>query len=282
MSKMKREVSETKVMVESILKALGNLGNQVVKEQVDEDAFLRQGIGYKEASKEEKSIQELREAKDKELQDLRGKCKYLEEHVMALEQGVEMTDLERKERHGPEDPWFAGTVAHKIYKAQSKGNLPKVASKERNKARTPAVPMRKYVGLKQFHLCWFCGGNGHKKIDCEKYQRFTEDHTIRRNSKGKRVIEDSDTGTEKSSPKAKGKTKAKGKVNTCQSQSVKFGLSTKLGFPAPHKCTNSIAISSDSGTESSNSENSKSSKEQSLNRSNRPSKHKLAWVPKSH
>ena len=104
MSRMKKEVSETKVMVESILKAFGDLGNQAVKEKIDEDAFLRQGIGYKEASKEEKSVQELREARDKELQDLRGKCKYLEEHVMALEQGVEMTDLERKERHGSEDP----------------------------------------------------------------------------------------------------------------------------------------------------------------------------------
>src|SRR6185295_14351660 len=155
MSKMKREVSETKVMVEKILKALGNLGNQVVKEPIDEESLLRQGIRYKESNKDDRSIQELRDAKDKELQDVLGKCKYLEEHVMALEQGVEMTDLERKERHGPEDPWFAGSVAHKIYKAQSKGSLPKVVSKERNKARTPVVPMRKYVGLKQFHLCWF-------------------------------------------------------------------------------------------------------------------------------
>jgi hypothetical protein len=260
-STMKREVSETKVMVETILKALENLGNQAVKKQVDEDIFLRQGIRYKEASKEAKSIQKLREAKDKELQDLRGKCKYLEEHVMALEQGVEMTDLERKEKHGPEEPWFAGTVAHNIYKAQSKGNLPKVVSKERNKARTPAVPMRKYVGLKQFHLCWFCGGNGHKKVDCEKYQRYTEDHMVRRNSKGKRVIEDSDTGTEKSSPKAKGKTKAKGKFNTCQPQSVKFGLSTKLGFPAPHKYAKSCVISFDSETESFSSGDFTSSKE---------------------
>jgi hypothetical protein len=201
---------------------------------------------------------------------------------MALEQGIEMTDLERKERHGPEDPWFAGTVAHKIYKAQSKGSLNKVASKERNKARTPAVPMRKYVGLKQFHLCWFCGGNGHKKVDCEKYKKYTEDHTIRRNSKDKQIIEDCDTGTEKRSSKAKGKTKAKGKLNTWQSQSIKFGLSTKLGFPAPHKGTKSIVISSDSGTESLSSRNSNSSKERSQNSSNGPGKRKLAWVPKSH
>ena len=50
-------------------------------------------------------------------------------------------------------------------------------------------------------------------MDCEKYKKYTEDHTKRRNSKGKQVIVDGDSGTENHVPNSKCKTKARGKKN---------------------------------------------------------------------
>ena len=67
---MKREVSETKAMVEKVHEVLESLSNQVNKGLTKKAiSFVksRQGIGYKESQEDDKSIEELREARDREL-----------------------------------------------------------------------------------------------------------------------------------------------------------------------------------------------------------------------
>ena len=159
--------------------------NDALEKKFEKIEFVgsRHGIGYLDKNKEA-SLEELRESR--EFQDLKEKNKYLEEHVLVLEQGIGCNSSEHKENVKVQ-PWYKGTSAHKIYSEQSKGNLPTVPSVERARARKPTVPKKKYGYSREFELCSHCGGNWHKQKDFEKLRKFSEEHAVRRNSKSNDV-----------------------------------------------------------------------------------------------
>ena len=67
---MKREVSETKIFVEKVHEVLEGLSNQINKGLINKVIpFVegREGIGYKGSQEDDKSIEELREVRDREL-----------------------------------------------------------------------------------------------------------------------------------------------------------------------------------------------------------------------
>ena len=170
-SKIEVQVTEMRAYVKQMYSVI-----MEQKAAAEEVKFVkpRYGIGYKGPNQKEEddaTIEELREARDKELQDAREKNKNLEERVKVLESGL-----------SEEQPWYTGQPAHKIFLKQSQGNQSHVPCPERTKQRKSVVPNKKYVQMDQFKLCWFCGDNRHVQRDCAKKKKFSEEHTKRRNN----------------------------------------------------------------------------------------------------
>jgi hypothetical protein len=172
-SNLELEVSHIKSQVQKIHSMM--IEKKLKKEVVNFTEPCH-GIGYESTSKgkekeREPTLEELREMRDKELQNTKERNSHLEERVKVLEGNL-----------SEETTWYANQTAHKIFLNQSKGGLSSVPDPNRAKQRKFPVPDRKYAMGDYYKLCWFCGNNGHVVKNCDKKKKFSKEHSKRRNN----------------------------------------------------------------------------------------------------